>query len=60
MNNRFFEYLEREHARLESAIQNEQAKRRPDDVEVARLKKLKLAVKDQLAAWRRNAPPPLA
>jgi hypothetical protein len=54
MSNRFFEYLEREHARLDSAIQKEQSKLRPDDVEVARLKKLKLAVKDQLAAWRLN------
>ncbi len=54
MSNRFFEYLEREHARLDDAIQREQAKLHPDDVEVARLKKLKLAVKDQLTAWRRN------
>ena len=52
MSNRFLEYLEREHARLDSAVQREQAKLRPDDVEVARLKKLKLAVKDQLTAWR--------
>lgn len=51
MSNRFFQYLEREHARLDAAIQAEQAKLRPDDVELARLKKLKLAVKDQLAAW---------
>lgn len=54
MTNRFFEYLEREHARLDAAIQKEQAKLRPDAVEVARLKKLKLAVKDQLAARRRS------
>jgi hypothetical protein len=54
MNNRFFRYLEREHARLDAAIQAEQAKLRPDDVELARLKKLKLAVKDQLAAWRES------
>ncbi len=54
MNNRFFSYLEREHARLDSAIQQEQAKLRPDDVELARLKKLKLAVKDQMTSWRGN------
>jgi hypothetical protein len=54
MSNRFFEYLEREHARLDAAIKKEQAKLRPDDAEVARLKKLKLAVKDQLTAWRRH------
>lgn len=53
MSNRFFEYLEREHARLDAAILTEQAKLRPDEVEVVRLKKLKLAVKDQLTAWRR-------
>ncbi len=55
MNNRFFSYLEREHARLDSAIHEEQAKLLPDDVELARLKKLKLAVKDQLTTWRRSA-----
>jgi hypothetical protein len=54
MSNRFFRYLEREHARLDAAIQAEQAKLRPDDAELARLKKLKLAVKDQLAAWRES------
>lgn len=54
MSNRFFGYLEREHARLDSTIRREQAKLRPDEIEIARLKKLKLAVKDQLAAWRRN------
>ena len=54
MSNRFFQYLEREHARLDAAIQAEQARLRPDDVELARLKKMKLAVKDQLVAWRDN------
>ncbi|MBA2918782.1 DUF465 domain-containing protein [Sphingomonas sp. MAH-20] len=54
MSNRFFEYLEREHARLDAAIQHEQAKLRPDGIEIARLKRLKLAVKDQLTAWRRD------
>lgn len=52
MSKRFFQYLEREHARLDAAIQAVQARLRPDDVELARLKRLKLAVKDQLFAWR--------
>jgi len=52
MSDRFFHYLEREHARLEAAIAEQLARPRPDDLEVARLKKAKLAVRDQIAAWR--------
>lgn len=42
-------YLRREHARLDAEIQKQQRQRPPDEVLVARLKKLKLAIKDQIA-----------
>jgi hypothetical protein len=48
-------YLEREHARLEAAIAERSRSRRPDEIELARLKKLKLAMKDQIARWRTDA-----
>jgi len=51
MSNRFLEYLEREHARLDRLIADEAKRPRPDDLEIARLKKAKLLVKDQMAAW---------
>lgn len=52
MSNRFLNYLEREHARLESAIADEIRQRRPDDLALARLKKQKLIVKDQISHWQ--------
>lgn len=52
MSNRFFRYLEREHARLERLIAEEARRIRPNDVEIARLKKQKLLVKDQIVRWR--------
>jgi len=48
---RFLTYLEREHARIEAAIAQRSRALRPDEVEIARLKKLKLAIKDQIARW---------
>ena len=51
MSNKHIEYLRREHARLEAEINRETCQRRPDEILIARLKKLKLAVKDQIAAW---------
>ena len=51
MSRKHIEYLRREHARLEAEIDRETRQRRPDEVLIARLKKLKLAVKDQIAAW---------
>lgn len=51
MSEHFLRYLEREHARLERMIAEEIRRPRPDDVEIARLKKQKLVVKDQLAHW---------
>jgi hypothetical protein len=49
---KFLAYLEHEHARLETAIAERSRVLRPDEVEIARLKKLKLAVKDQIARWK--------
>jgi hypothetical protein len=49
---RFLSYLEREHARLEAAIEEKSRRRGADEIEIARLKKLKLAIKDQMACWR--------
>ncbi len=54
MSSKHIEYLRREHARLEAEIAREAQERRPDEVLIARLKKLKLAVKDQIAAWSRD------
>jgi hypothetical protein len=51
MTNRFFDYLEREHARLERAIAEQGRRPLPDDLEIARLKKQKLLIKDQIAQW---------
>jgi hypothetical protein len=49
MSDRFVEYLEREHARLESELARASRQMVPDQMLIARLKKLKLAVKDQIA-----------
>ncbi|CDO38773.1 MULTISPECIES: DUF465 domain-containing protein [Novosphingobium] len=51
MTNRYMEYLSREHARLEDEIRMESKRPRPDEVLIARLKKLKLALKDQMQSW---------
>jgi hypothetical protein len=53
--------LKRRHARLDHELAAERARRMPDPARVARLKKLKLAVKDRLALLRqREARRPLA
>lgn len=54
MSDHFLRYLEREHARLEAAIAAEQKRPAPDTGEVARLKRAKLLVKDQLARWHQD------
>lgn len=51
MTDRYLEYLSREHARLEDEIRLESKRPRPDEVLIARLKKLKLALKDQMQTW---------
>jgi hypothetical protein len=55
MTNRFLDYLEREHARLELAIAAANRGSNPDTDELSRLKKLKLAVRDQIASWHRDS-----
>ncbi|RYD89362.1 MAG: DUF465 domain-containing protein [Sphingomonadales bacterium] len=55
MSERFLHYLEREHARLEGLIAEENRRVRPDDIEIARLKKAKLLVKDQIARWQADS-----
>src|SRR3546814_18423626 len=50
MSNNHLNYLRREHARLDAEIQREERQVRPDEVLIARLKKLKLAGTDQMAA----------
>jgi hypothetical protein len=51
MTDRYLEYLSREHARLEDEIRQASKRPRPDEVLIARLKKLKLALKEQMQAW---------
>ncbi len=41
--------LKAKHAELEAAIDEETARPHPDDVEIAQLKKQKLAIKDEIA-----------
>jgi len=54
MSDKHLDYLKREHARLENEIELAARGPRPDEVAIARLKKLKLAIKDQIAAWYRD------
>ncbi len=51
MTDRYLDYLSREHARVEDEIRLERKRPRPDEVLIARLKKLKLALKDQMQGW---------
>ncbi len=49
MSERFLQYLRREQARLESLIDRETMRPVPDRLLVARLNKLRLAVRDQIS-----------
>jgi len=49
MSEKFLCYLRNEHARLEEAIAEERKRPLADQLQIARLKKLKLAVRDQIA-----------
>ena len=51
MSKRYFRLLER-HQRLDAEIDHAQRRRWVDPFEIARLKKLKLAIKDRIAVWR--------
>lgn len=53
MSDRVFRLLER-HQKLDEALRRLQARRWPDPFEIARLKKLKLAVKDRLVRLARR------
>ncbi|KKC26567.1 hypothetical protein WP12_08220 [Sphingomonas sp. SRS2] len=55
MSNRFFAYLEREHARLETLVAEQLRRPMPDTIEIAKLKKQKLMVKDQIDRWQADA-----
>lgn len=57
---RYLDYLRREHARLEREIKTEAKRIQPDQVQIARLKKLKLAVKDQIYAIEQTGQPLVA
>jgi len=50
MSERYVDYLKREHDRLESELDRAQKQLAPNHTVIARLKKLKLALKD-LIAW---------
>ena len=57
MSKSILPYLKREHARLEQEIEQECRGKRPDQVAIARLKKLKLVLKDQIAQLEREREP---
>lgn len=52
MSKTLLNYLQREHARLDREISELSRDRIPDEVRIARLKKLKLALKDQISRLR--------
>ena len=59
MSQKLLDYLHREHARLEEEIEVLMKQRLADQIGIARLKKLKLAVKDQIAQMQSDAYPAL-
>jgi hypothetical protein len=48
MSDKYIDYLKREHARLEGELEQASRQLVPDQMAIARLKKLKLAIKDQI------------
>lgn len=54
MSDKHLDYLRREHARLAAEIDLACRAVWPDEVAIARLRKLKLAVKDQMVTWSRD------
>ena len=54
MSDKFVAYLKREHARLESELDRANRQRVPDQMAIARLKKLKLAIEDQITRHERS------
>lgn len=49
MSERFLRYLQREQARLEESIDRERQRPVPDQLQLARLKKLARVVRDQIS-----------
>ncbi len=49
MSEKYIDRLKGEHARLEQELAKEEARVLPDQIQIQRLKKLKLAVKDLMA-----------
>lgn len=56
MNNPYVYKLSVVHRRLDEEVRAELKRRLPDDLRVARLKKLRLAVKDRIAAAASRRP----
>lgn len=56
MSDRIFHLLER-HQKLDEHLRRAQARRFADPLEIMRLKKLKLAIKDRLAFFARRPAP---
>lgn len=56
MSDRFASYLKREHSRLETELQAALKSRFPDEEACVRLKKLKLAIKDQIREVEQQGP----
>lgn len=54
MSDHFLNYLKREHTRLEGELRTAAASVFPDQVQLQRLKKLKLAVKDQIVSIQKE------
>lgn len=51
MTDRYLEYLSREHARLDDEIRLESKRPRPDEILIARLRQLRLAIKNEMQSW---------
>lgn len=51
MSKTYLNYLHREHARLERVLKQERQRKLPDQLQIGRLKKLKLAIRDQIAQF---------
>lgn len=53
MSDNFLKYLKKEHERLEGELAEARRRTFPDQVQLARLKKMKLAIKDEIAKYER-------
>ncbi len=59
MTSRHIDYLRREAGRLALEIETEKKKTVPNELHIARLEKLKRAVRDEIAVWLREHEPDL-